>query len=91
MAAALNGVDVVGIGKNIFAVAVVVLQRNFNACRFKRIIVLYSGKINRVGVQNLFVFVDIANVFNNPAFVMEAVLHGRVAAFIRHDDAHAAV
>ena len=85
MSAALFGVDIVDVAENIFLVAVVVLQSNFNNC-----IIALAVKINRLGVDFNFFAVQIFNKFTNTALKMENVISA-FGAFICQSDCNSAV
>ena len=57
MAAALDGVNVVGIGEHVLVVAVVILHGYFNACGILLAFDLACRKIDRLRMQDFLIFV----------------------------------
>ena len=85
MSAALFGIDIVGVTENIFLIAVVVLQGNFNHRIFTA-----SVKVNRLVIEFGFLTVEVFDKRFNAAFKVENIFFS-FAAFIGKSNFNAAV
>ena len=79
MGAAVNGVDVVGEGKDVLCITVVVLERELHVD-----VVTIAFRVDRCGVQHFLVFVQVLDEFGDAAVVMKLAL--LVAALILEAD-----
>ena len=77
--AAIDGVDVVGKGKNILRITVVVLERELHVD-----VVAVAFRVDRRGVKHFLVFVEVLDEFGDAAVVMKLALF--VAALILEAD-----
>ena len=62
-------INIVGIGKNVFRVSVIVLK-----CKLYNNVILLTGDIERLGVEYVLVLVEIFDKGDNAALIAEFVL-----------------
>ncbi len=83
MCATFGGVNIVGKGINIFLIRFVILKGYLNRCAFHR-----TFDIDRIGKEHFFVFIEVANKFDNATFVVINALFHFFGAFIAQCDAN---